>query len=280
MDENNNGVNGFTFFKSYYDAIKQLSPDAQTEFLLAIFKYEFDDVEPEITDPIAKMAWTLMYPNLRKSKLRSKASKSKTEQTEDKTETKSEQTDNKSQQNADKTETKNIKTETNDEQNGNKSETKSNQNENKTETKGCFDANLIAVCSDFDNDLIGFCTPMDKEKDKDKERFSLSMNECLKTYAGTQARAREDWAKVCERLSDGFDARIKPTAFDVWLRTLDALCVAHTAIVLRAVNSEAMNRAAHMLRNTEKTVTELFAGVDDAIDKIVVSTADGDYFCV
>lgn len=90
------GVNGFTFFKNYYDAINDpdngLTAEEQGELYNAIFAYMFEDILPSFKGA-CRMAFNLMKPSLDLSKTRSdcggqKAKTSKTEANESKTETK------------------------------------------------------------------------------------------------------------------------------------------------------------------------------------------------
>ena len=62
--------NGFTFFASYYDVIKELDDDQQAIMYKAIMEYVFDDVEP-VLDKSLSLLFILMRPNLDKSKNRS-----------------------------------------------------------------------------------------------------------------------------------------------------------------------------------------------------------------
>lgn len=65
-----NEVSGFTFFRSYYDSLLDLSPEDKYEMIISILEYIFEDKEPELIG-IKKMAWTLIKPNLATSKSRS-----------------------------------------------------------------------------------------------------------------------------------------------------------------------------------------------------------------
>lgn len=62
--------NGFTFFHSYYDVIKELDDDQQSIMYKAIMRYVFDDIEPEL-DKTLSLLFILMRPTLDKSKNRS-----------------------------------------------------------------------------------------------------------------------------------------------------------------------------------------------------------------
>lgn len=66
------GVNGFTFFKNYYDAITDpdngLTAEEQGELYNAIFAYMFEDVLPSLKGA-CRMAFNLIKPSLDKSLL-------------------------------------------------------------------------------------------------------------------------------------------------------------------------------------------------------------------
>ena len=67
-----NEVKGFSFYRSYFEALGELDIDDQKELLLSIVNYVFLNEEPEYkTKDIKKMAWYLIKPNLDKSKNKS-----------------------------------------------------------------------------------------------------------------------------------------------------------------------------------------------------------------
>jgi hypothetical protein len=51
------------FYKSFYDAIKELEPAQQGEVYNAIFEFTFNEVEPELTG-FSKVVFTLIKPQL------------------------------------------------------------------------------------------------------------------------------------------------------------------------------------------------------------------------
>ena len=63
-------INSFSFFSSYYDAIKNMKPKAKQEFLLAILEFMFEGKEPEFRGELA-INWKFVRPNLVKSKNKS-----------------------------------------------------------------------------------------------------------------------------------------------------------------------------------------------------------------
>ena len=72
-----NDISGFTIFRSYHEAIKELPKKDRGEVLIAILNFVFEDKEPNFTG-YKKMAWELIKPTLIKSKNKSKnARKSK-----------------------------------------------------------------------------------------------------------------------------------------------------------------------------------------------------------
>jgi len=103
-------MDGFNFFRSYYEASKHLTDIEQGMFYKFIMEYMFENKEPEIDGALMGF-WVLVKPTLDISKARSKASqtKSKSKQTE-------------------------IKHKSNDNQNNIKQLSKSKQTEIKSET--------------------------------------------------------------------------------------------------------------------------------------------------
>ena len=65
-----NSVNGFTFYKSYFESLVSLPEEDQAKLLRAIVYYVFKDENPEL-DGILSALWILMKPNLDTSKSRS-----------------------------------------------------------------------------------------------------------------------------------------------------------------------------------------------------------------
>ena len=54
----------FVFYKSFYECIRGLKPEAQLEVFNAICSYEFYQKEIEFKEPISKAVFTLMKPQL------------------------------------------------------------------------------------------------------------------------------------------------------------------------------------------------------------------------
>lgn len=67
-------VKGFTFYKSYFDCVKELSEEDRQEVLIAMIEFVFSDKIPKFNG-IKKTIWFLIEPNLNTSKNRSKVSK-------------------------------------------------------------------------------------------------------------------------------------------------------------------------------------------------------------
>lgn len=80
-----NSVNGFTFYKSYFESLVSLPEEDQAKLLRAIVYYVFKDENPEL-DGILSALWILMKPNLDTSKSRSlnPQNKNKTKQKQNK----------------------------------------------------------------------------------------------------------------------------------------------------------------------------------------------------
>lgn len=86
----------FSFYRSYYEASKDLPREAQADFLMAICAYIFDGVEPDLQG-VASAMFKLAKPTLETSIKRASAGqtggKAKPKQTESKTETNQKQTE-------------------------------------------------------------------------------------------------------------------------------------------------------------------------------------------
>lgn len=116
-------MNGFTIYKEYYELITLLTEKEQQEILLAITKFMFEDIEPELNDKQTKIFNNLRRP-LEKSKKRSKCG-SITKSNENQEE---------------------IIGKTN--QNQNKIKTKSNENQNQNEKETHQDVNVNVIVND------------------------------------------------------------------------------------------------------------------------------------
>jgi hypothetical protein len=86
-----NDINRFTFFRNYYDSIKDIDVDEKKEILLAIVEYVFDNKEPQFSG-LKKTVWLLMMPYLSTSKNRSNNAKLKVNQNKIKSKSKANQT--------------------------------------------------------------------------------------------------------------------------------------------------------------------------------------------
>ena len=56
-------MESITFFRSYYEAIRELDPDQQLAVYNAMMSYALDGVEPELSGA-AKAVFILMRPNI------------------------------------------------------------------------------------------------------------------------------------------------------------------------------------------------------------------------
>ena len=99
-----NDVKGFTFFQSYYEALKDLSIEDRKDIINAILEFVFEDKEPVFTGP-NKTIWTLIKPNLKTSKNKSK---SKQNQNENKSKSNEEEEQNKNISKENQIESNNI----------------------------------------------------------------------------------------------------------------------------------------------------------------------------
>ena len=53
----------FIFYESFYSGIRELNPEDQLEIYTAIFEYQFEEKEPQLTG-IKKAIWSLIKPQL------------------------------------------------------------------------------------------------------------------------------------------------------------------------------------------------------------------------
>ena len=68
-------VEQMTFFRSYYEAIKDMASETRLEFLEAVIRYGLYGEMPEHLSQIPNMAFTLAFPSLKKSTSRGNASR-------------------------------------------------------------------------------------------------------------------------------------------------------------------------------------------------------------
>ena len=80
--KNETNIDRFTFFRSYYEAINELSERDKKIILVAIVEYIFENKEPEFTG-LKKSIWLLIQPHLNISK--NKSANAKKQSTENQT---------------------------------------------------------------------------------------------------------------------------------------------------------------------------------------------------
>ena len=68
MQEDHQPVGGFTFYRFFCDAIRQLPKSKQLEMYNAICDYVFDGKEPDLNGDLLGVFWTLMKPALDNTK--------------------------------------------------------------------------------------------------------------------------------------------------------------------------------------------------------------------
>jgi len=68
-----NEIKGFTFYRSYYESLKNLKENDKKNIINAMLEYVFEDKKPNFRG-IKKTIWTLIEPNLNTSKNRSNTS--------------------------------------------------------------------------------------------------------------------------------------------------------------------------------------------------------------
>ena len=63
-------IKAFSFYKSYYEALKEIPEKDKKEIIFAMINYVFEDKKPKLKG-INKVIWALVEPNLDKSKNKS-----------------------------------------------------------------------------------------------------------------------------------------------------------------------------------------------------------------
>ena len=89
-----NNINGFTFFRNYYNSLSRLDQETRRELLEAIVNYMFDDIEPKFEDGVSFAIWTVILPNLNSSKSHSRLYQDKTKKKSKKIKSKSNENQN------------------------------------------------------------------------------------------------------------------------------------------------------------------------------------------
>lgn len=64
----NQSIDGFRFFRSYWDAIQEMDEFVQLEVLKAIAAYGLDGTEPKLSSPISRAIFSAIRPNLDSSR--------------------------------------------------------------------------------------------------------------------------------------------------------------------------------------------------------------------
>lgn len=85
-----NKIEGFTFFKSYHEALKELCDRDKKTLLVAIVNYIFDDITPDFKGN-KKCIWSLIEPHLKVSKAKAGNAKKKSNQNQNEIKPKSNQ---------------------------------------------------------------------------------------------------------------------------------------------------------------------------------------------
>lgn len=57
-------INSLTFYRSFYEAIKNLKEEQRLQLYDAIFQYQFEDKIIQFDDPILNSFWILIQPNI------------------------------------------------------------------------------------------------------------------------------------------------------------------------------------------------------------------------
>ena len=66
----NKDIKAFSFYKSYYEALKEIPEKDKKDIIFAMINYVFEDKKPKLKG-INKVIWALVEPNLDKSKNKS-----------------------------------------------------------------------------------------------------------------------------------------------------------------------------------------------------------------
>ena len=66
----NKNIKAFSFYKSYYEALKEISEKDKKDVIFAMINYVFEDKKPKLKG-VNKVIWALIEPNLDKSKNKS-----------------------------------------------------------------------------------------------------------------------------------------------------------------------------------------------------------------
>ena len=173
MDENTE-VKGFSFYRSYYEAAKELpTKEEQAEFLMAVCSYVFEGKEPEIKG-VASAMFKLARPNLETSVNRAKAGSAKSNENQNE-----------------------IKQESNENQNGIKTESNEEQNANKHETINDYMINDYMI-NDNEKEKINKKEKEPRHKYGQYQNVLLSDSEMMKL----QAEFPDDWQGRIENVSE------------------------------------------------------------------------------
>lgn len=141
-----NDINGFTFFRSYHEALKDLDEESKRDILSAIVNYVFEDIEPQL-DGFKKTIWILLLPNLKSSKNKSNNAKIKSTLKQNKIK-------NKSKQN---------QTEINDLMNKDKEKDKNKNKKRKEEIYSITATNGISIVDFVEKNFNKKITPIEEE---------------------------------------------------------------------------------------------------------------------
>jgi hypothetical protein len=165
------------FYRSFYEAIKNLSPDLQAELYNAIFSYGLDFKEPELNG-ISLTIWTLIKPQLDANIKRfENGKKPKTNQKESKTEAKQKQNESKTEAN------NNVNV--NDNVNNNVNVNKNNIEERKLKFASTLKPFIEVYGREMINDFYKYWTEPNKSNTKFKQELekTWSVERRLETWS-------------------------------------------------------------------------------------------------
>jgi hypothetical protein len=165
------------FYRSFYEAIKNLSPDLQAELYNAIFSYGLDFKEPELNG-ISLTIWTLIKPQLDANIKRfENGKKPKTNQKESKTEAKQKQNESKTEAN------NNVNV--NDNVNNNVNVNKNNIEDRKSKFASTLKPFVEVYGREMINDFYKYWTEPNKSNTKFKQELekTWSVERRLETWS-------------------------------------------------------------------------------------------------
>lgn len=207
--ENTEKRNSFIFYRSFYEAINELSDEQQGRVYSAIFRFALNGEEPELTG-VEKAIFTLVKPQLEANNTRfengarggrpRKNTETETEPNHAETVEKQEETETERKPKQNRTET-----EQKPKQNQNKTETKPNGNQTETEPKPNVNVNVNV------NDNVNVNGGVENRKGvvggKEREKTTQQTGKPSCTPTHFLRPTVEEVAEYCAERKNGVDAQ-------------------------------------------------------------------------